>query len=71
MFNEIKHTNGVASSWQQKARNLHRWVTMLSVSYSLTRMLSAILQNKTGRGLVPIFPWRNPKIVTAGLVAIG
>lgn len=71
MFNEIKHTYGVASAWQQKERSLHRWVTMLCVSYSLTRMLSAILQNKSGRGIVPIIPWRNPKIVTAGMVTIG
>jgi hypothetical protein len=71
MFNEVKNAYGVASAWQQKERHLHRWVTMLGVAYSLTRMLSAILQNKTGQGLVPIIPWRNPKIVTAGLVAIG
>jgi len=71
MFNEIKHAYGVVSAWQQKERSLHRWVTMLCVSYSLSRMLSAILQNKSERGIVPIIPWRNPKIVTAGMVTIG
>lgn len=71
MFNEVKHAYGIGSAWQQDAQSLHRWVTMLCVAYSLTRMLSAILQNKAGKSLVPIIPWRNPKIVTAGMVAIG
>jgi len=71
MFNEIKHAYGVASAWQQTERSLHRWVTMLCVSYSLTRMLSAIFHNKSGHALVPIIPWRNRKIVTAGIVALG
>jgi len=71
MFNEVKHAYGVASAWQQTEHSLHRWVTMLCAAYSLTRMLSAILQNKAGNDLVPIIPWRNPKIVTAGLVRIG
>lgn len=71
MFNEIKHAFGVAQAWQQKSRTLHRWVTILCVAYSLTRMLALIFGNKKNKSPVPHIAWRQKSPLTAGLMRKG
>ena len=70
MFNEIKHVYGVANAWEQTSRTLHRWVSMLCVSYALTRLLSLILASNKDQ-FVPFIQWRIKSVVTAGLVRKG
>lgn len=71
MFNEIKHSYGVAQAWQQTSRNLHRWVSMLCVAYSLTRLLSVIAGAKKNQPLVPLIQWRVNRPITAGMLRKG
>lgn len=71
MFNEIKHSYGVADAWEQTGPNLHRWVSMLSIAYSLTRMLSVLASAQKNRGFVPLVQWRANRPVTAGLIRMG
>ena len=71
MFNEIKHGYGVAEAWQQTSQALHRWVSMLCVAYSLTRLLSLIMGSKKSEKFVPIIQWRAKSVITAGLVRKG
>jgi len=71
MFNEIKHSYGVAQAWEQTITNLHRWVSMLCVSYSLTRLLSLIAAPKNNQNFVPVIQWRSKSPITAGLIRIG
>jgi hypothetical protein len=66
MFNEIKHSYGVAQAWEQSTRALYRWVSILCVAYSLTRMLS-VIQGSKAECMVMI-PWRKNSPITAGLV---
>jgi hypothetical protein len=66
MFNEIKHSYGVAQAWEQSTQALYRWVSILCVVYSLTRMLSLLI--KTNKDLVALIPWRKKSPITAGLV---
>jgi hypothetical protein len=68
MFNEIKHGYGVAEAWERTSRNLHRWVSMLCVAYSLTRMLSLVGAARKHRKTMPLIQWRKNHPVTAGLV---
>jgi len=62
---------GVAEAWEQISQNLHRWVSMLSVAYSLTRMLSVLASAQKNRGFVPLVQWRVNRPVTAGLIRMG
>jgi len=71
MFNEIKHGYGVAQAWEQTFQNLHRWVSMLCVSYSLTRLLSLVAASKKNDNFIPVIQWRTKSPITAGLVRIG
>lgn len=71
MFNEIKHGYGVAEAWQQTSQALHRWVSMLCVSYSLTRLLSLIMDSDKNDNFVPFIQWRAKSVMTAGLVRKG
>jgi hypothetical protein len=71
MFNEIKHGYGVAEAWQQTSQALHRWVSMLCVVYSLTRLLSLIMGSEKNDNFVPVIQWRANSVVTAGLVRKG
>ncbi len=71
MFNEIKHAFGVARAWQQKSRTQHRWVTILCVAYSLSRMLALVLENKKNENVVPHIAWRQKSPMTAGLIRKG
>lgn len=71
MFNEIKHAFGVAQAWQQKSRTLHRWVTILCVAYSLSRMLALVFGNKKKENVVPHIAWRQKSPLTAGLMRKG
>ena len=71
MFNEIKHAFGVAQAWQQKSRTLHRWVTILCVAYSLSRMLALVFGNKSKENVVPNSAWRQKSPLTAGLMRKG
>jgi hypothetical protein len=71
MFNEIKHGYGVAEAWQQTSQALHRWVSMLCVAYSLTRMLSLIMGSGKNDNFVPFIQWRAKSVITAGLVRKG
>ncbi len=67
MFNEIKHFFGVAQAWQRSSRALHRWLSMISLAYALTRLLSMIMNTSKNRKSVPPIPWRKKSPVTAGL----
>jgi len=71
MFNEIKHSYGVADAWEQTSQNLHRWVSMLSVAYALTRMLSVLASAQKNRSFIPLVQWRVNRPVTAGLIQMG
>jgi len=71
ILNEIKHGYGVAQAWEQTFQNLHRWVLMLCVSYSLTRLLSLVAASKKNKNFIPVIPWRAKSPITAGLVRIG
>jgi hypothetical protein len=71
MFNEIKHAFGIANAWEQTSRALHRWVSMLCVAYSLTRMVSLVIAAKKEQHFVPFIQWRAKSVVTAGLVRKG
>lgn len=71
MFNEIKHGYGVAKAWQRTSQSLHRWVSMLCVAYSLTRLLSLIIGSKKDENFVPFIQWRAKSVMTAGLVRKG
>jgi hypothetical protein len=66
MFNEIKHSYGVAQAWEQSTKALYRWVSILCVAYSLTRMLSLLF--KSSKDLTILVPWRKKAPITAGLV---
>jgi hypothetical protein len=66
MFNEIKHSYGVAHAWEQSTQALYRWVSILCVAYSLTRMLSLLYRST--RELSTLIPWRTKSPATAGLV---
>jgi len=71
MFNEIKHSYGMVQAWEQTIKNLHRWVSMLCVSYSVTRLLSLIAAPNKNQNFVPLIQWRSKSPVTAGLIRIG
>ena len=71
MFNEIKNMFGVAQAWQQKSQTLHRWVSMICIAYSLTRMISLLAQSNKSQTIAPIIQWRVNKPITAGMVTIG
>lgn len=71
MFNEIKHSYGIARAWEQTSESLHRWVSMLCVSYSLTRMLSVMATSKNNKKAIPVIQWRVNKPMTAGLIRTG
>lgn len=70
MFNEIKHGYGVAEAWEQTEKNLHRWVSMLCVAYTLHRTLSLLGSAKKHRKAVPIVPWRANRPITAGMIRL-
>lgn len=67
MFNEIKHSFGLSNAWQQSRQTLARWTTLISLSYSLPRLLALWLGDKKGAQLFPI-PWRRQRAVTAGWI---
>ncbi len=71
MFNEIKNMYGVAKAWQQTSQTLHRWVSMICIAYSLTRMISLFAQSQKNQTIAPIIQWRVNKPITAGMVALG
>ena len=71
MFNEIKHMFGVAQAWEQKSQALHRWVSMICVSYAINRLLSLIAQSKSFNNIVPLIQWRRKSVLTAGLIQMG
>ena len=67
MFNEIKHSFGVAQAWQRSGRALHRWVSILSVAYALMRLLSLVMNTQKNKKALPPIPWRKNSPATAGL----
>jgi hypothetical protein len=67
MFNEIKHSFGLINAWQQPRATLARWTTIISLSYSLPRLLALRLGNNQGAQLFPR-PWRGQRPVTAGWI---
>ncbi len=70
MFNEIKHFFGVTKAWQRSSRALHRWLSMLSLAYALTRLLSLVMNTKKNREILPPIAWRRKSPATAGLTRI-
>lgn len=71
MFNEIKHSYGVMQAWEQTIASVERWVSILCISYTLTRMLSVIAASTKNRCHLPIIAWRVNKPATAGLIRLG
>lgn len=71
MFNEIKHSYGVAQAWEQTRRSLHRWVSILCVAYTVTRMLALLAQTTKKQDVVHFIQWRVNKPITTGMVKMG
>jgi hypothetical protein len=71
MFNEIKHSYGVAHAWEQTPRSLHRWVSIICAAYTLTRMLALLAQTSEKRDALPIIQWRVNKPITSGMMKMG
>lgn len=68
MFNELKNLFGLINAWQQTRQVLARWTMLLSLAYSLPRLLSLWLGSSKGEALFSI-PWRTNRPVTAGWIA--
>lgn len=68
MFNELKNLFGLINAWQQTRQVLARWTMLLSLAYSLPRLLSLWLGSAKGEALFSI-PWRSNSPVTAGWIA--
>ncbi len=68
MFNELKNLFGLINAWQQTRQVLARWTMLLSLAYSLPRLLSLWLGSVKGEKLFSI-PWRANRPVTAGWIA--
>jgi hypothetical protein len=71
MFNEIKHLFGLARAWEQTSRALHRWVSIICLSYAINRLLSLIAQSKNFKKITPFVQWRQNCVMTAGLIRMG
>jgi len=71
MFNEIKHLFGIARAWEQTSRALHRWVSMICLSYAINRLLSLLAQSKKFKKISPFVQWRQNGVMTAGLIRMG
>lgn len=71
MFNEIKHLFGIVRAWEQSSRALHRWVSVICLSYAINRLLSLIAQSKNFRKISPFIQWRQNSVMTAGLIRMG
>jgi len=68
MFNELKNLFGLINAWQQTRQVLARWTMLLSLAYSLPRLLSLWLGPVKGEKFFSI-PWRTNRPVTAGWIA--
>lgn len=68
MFNELKNLFGLINAWQQTRQVLARWTMILSLAYSLPRLLSLWLGPIKGEQFFSI-PWRANRPVTAGWIA--
>jgi len=71
MFNEIIHLFGIVNAWEQTSRALHRWVSIICLSYAINRLLSLIAQSKNFKKISPFIQWRQNCIMTAGLIRMG
>ena len=71
MFNEIKHQYGITQAWEQKNQTLHRWVSMICLAYSLTRLLALLAAAKSNQHAVPLIQWRKKQPITAGMMRLG
>jgi hypothetical protein len=68
MFNELKNLFGLINAWQQTRQVLARWTMLLSLAYSLPRLLALWLGSSKGEAFFSI-PWRTNHPVTAGWIA--
>jgi hypothetical protein len=71
MFNEIKNLFGITRAWEQTSRALHRWVSMICLSYAINRLLSLLSQSKNFDKISPFIQWRQNSVMTAGLIRMG
>lgn len=71
MFNEIKHLFGLVHAWEQTSRALHRWASIICLSYAINRLLSLIAQSKNFKKIIPFVQWRQNCAMTAGLIRMG
>jgi len=67
MINELKNIFGLINAWEQTRQVLARWTMMLSLAYSLPRLLALWLGPLKGAKLFEI-PWRTNRPVTAGWI---
>jgi hypothetical protein len=68
MFNELKNLFGLANAWEQTRQVLARWTMVLSLAYSLPRLLALIMGPIKGAQMF-LIPWRENRPVTAGWIA--
>lgn len=70
LFNQLKNRWGWKETWQQTRQVLHRWVQILSVSYSIPQLLVLVDDAKV-KALASLSPWRLKQPITAGRVRQG
>ncbi|MBT8763764.1 transposase [Desulfohalobiaceae bacterium Ax17] len=68
MFNEIKNLFGLQHAWQQTKQALARWPFILSLAYSIPKLLSLVLEPGEAKSFFSI-PWRTEQPITAGWIA--
>ena len=70
LFNQLKNRWGWKDTWQQSRQVLHRWVQILSVSYTIPQLL-VLLDDAKVELLASVAPWRQKQPITAGRVRQG
>ena len=67
-FNELKNLFGFKNTWQQTRQVAARWRLIVSLAYSLPRLMALVFGPSLGNTLLPI-PWRKKRPMTAGWMA--
>ena len=70
LFNQLKNRWGWKETWQQTRQVLHRWVQILSLSYTIPQLL-VLLDDAKVKTLASFSPWRMNQPITAGRVRQG
>lgn len=70
MFNQLKHSWGLSSVWQQSRQVLSRWVQIVSISFAVPQLLVNLGDEKVKQLMIHT-PWRKDDPVTAGRIRQG